>query len=404
MRLSQTPWLSLFAVALLPSCGDRTELEVGPCPIEGSFSCVAPAADPCGAPILVQSACDATTHAYVCPEGAWPYARADARPDACLPFSDPSGPIRWLGGSLVRVPTDDGRCLWIAEEVETQDGTRLRNVAFAPDRKAPFATCPTAASIVGPTPASIVALDGGDDPSLYVQIASSLRFGGRTQVVYRLFRADATATFGVTLLGGGLGHWDPASQRIVVPGPGTLPFSTALGLGDAALVTPTDAYVWGCSKPNGLTNGCLVARFDAGFSMQLFGGSAGWLAGAAPAQAATVFDAGPWISSVVPDPAGGSGLLHVFAIGFGGTLESHTAPLPEGPWTSGPTLATCALPPGDGMSFCAGPVVHEELSDPTRPGEIVVSHGLGSTADDQTARLQADPQAYWTRLVWLDAP
>jgi hypothetical protein len=48
----------------------------------------------------------------------------------------------------------------------------------------------------------------------------------------------------------------------------------------------------------------------------------------------------------------------------------------------------------------AGPVAHEELADPTRPAEVVVSYGVGTVAPDATARLAAHPAAYWTRLVW----
>jgi hypothetical protein len=346
--------------------------------------------------------CDEATHAYECPAGAWPYARADASPSTCLPFSDSTGGVLWVGGSLVRVATDDGRCLWIAEDVQTSGG-RLRNVGFVPDRTAPFGSCPSAASFASGSPAPVVTMEGGDDPNILVQIASSFRFAGKTHVLYRLFAIDPNAVFGVTLLGGGLGHWDASSQRVVVQGPSAIAFSTGLGLGDAALVTKDFAFVWGCPKANGLTDDCIVTRFDREASMQLFSGS-GWIGSQNGSDGATVFDAGPWVSSVVAGAASAGNLLHVYSISFSSTLESHVGAVPEGPWTAGPTLAACDLAASDDKAFCAGPVVHEELVDPTRPGELPVSYGVGTTATDQSILMVKHPKDYWSRLVWVAAP
>jgi hypothetical protein len=321
----------------------------------------------------------------------------------CLPFSEPAGPIRSLGGFLVRVPTDDHRCLWIGEQVTTSAGA-FRNIAFEPDRQAPFGACPTKASLVGGVAASIVHVDSGDDPSILVQIASAYRFAGSTKVLYRLFKVDPAAIYGATELGSGIGRWDATTQRIVVPGPSALPFSEDLGLGDAAFTTAGYAYIWGCAKPGPeLLRGCLVARIGMGNSLSLFTSSGTWVAGAQAGDAATVFDAGPWISSVVPDPTSG-GLLHVYASDFGGDLRTDVGSAPEGPWAPAATLGPCALPSDDPQAFCAGPVVHSELQDPTRPGEVAVSYGVASTATDADARVAANPAAYWTHLAWRSAP
>jgi hypothetical protein len=404
MKRRALPSLLLLLPALSPACGSRSELDGGPCDqAPGPSTCVAPGADPCGPPVIAAPVCDAAAHVYVCPEGARPYARAPAAAGACNPFSDPAGPIASIGGSLVRVPTDDGRCLWVAEDVGLKDGTQLRNVAFAPDLTAPFGTCPTAVTAVGGTPAPIAHMEGGDLPNYFVQLAAPFRSGGQTRIVYRLFIADANATFGVTLLGGGLARWDQGSQTIVVPGPQDLAFPTSLDLGDAALVTPGFTYLYGCPQPNGLTPGCVVTRMDAQGGLTLFTGGSNWIQSQDGTQGAPVFHDGPWIASVVPDALSG-GLLHVYIGGFGSALQTDTATAPEGPWTPSSSIGACALPGGDMNAFCAGPVVHEELADPTRPGEVVVSYGVGTTATNQDALTSADPLGYWTKLAWLSAP
>jgi hypothetical protein len=214
---------------------------------------------------------------------------------------------------------------------------------------------------------------------------------------------DPSAGFGVDELGSGLGRWDPTMQRLVVPGPGSLLWTPRLDLGDASLVVGGTPYVWGChGPPHFLTNSCDLARLDGSGVAQLFAGSNGWVASDEVARAATVFDSGPWISSIAPSASGG--FAHVYAVGFGSTLETHLAPAVTGPWTSGPTLTACDLPATDAHSFCAGPVVHEELSDPTRPGEQAVTYGVGTTAPDQAALVAAHPEAYWTRLVRASGP
>lgn len=345
------------------------------------------AAGPCEPATVVAATCDG--RAWRCPSGTREHARLSAA-STCLPFFEPGGPIRALEGSLVRVPTAD-RCLWIGETVETSAGS-LRNVAFEVDPTAPYGTCPARATFRAE---SVVELDGGADPELQVQITGAQRLAGVTRVTYRLFRLDPSAGFGVRELGTGIGRFDEARQRIVVsPRPR---FAPDLDLGDASFVSDR-LYVYGCPPPiDFLTEGCVVARFDARDDMELFAGGGKWIESARGRDGAEVFRAGPWISAIARD---GDRLVHLYSVGFGSTLATHFASAPEGPWTDGPELARCALPEDDPKAFCAGPVVHEELVDPTR-SEWVVSYGVGTTASDGAARRAARPEAYWTRLHWI---
>ncbi len=366
------------ALAALSACGARTSLGTGETSSSSGCAslapaCVVAASDPCGASSVAPPSCDASTKRWSCPSVSRVYERATDAPSVCLPFHDDALSV---GGSIVRVPTDDGRCLWIAEDVRWSDGTSARNVAFTIDPSAPFGTCPSK-SATPPTP--IVTL-AGDDPSILVQINQGYRLAGRTHVLYRLFKLDSSSAFGVTDIGGGVAHWDAQSQRIVVPPPTELAWGTDLDLGDAFLVQNDTALVWGCpGPPHFLTEGCLLRQLDGNDSIAQVSSQS--------------FDSGPWLSSVI---ATTSGLLHVYAVGFGSDLQTHTATSTSGPWSPGGDLAHCDLPSADPKAFCAGPVVHEEIDDPTRPGEWVVSYGIGSTGVRTS-----NPDDYWTRLVWV---
>lgn len=401
--------LGFVACALaLSGCGARTLLEHDACEralVEASdLECVAPQEDACAMPELVAPVCDATTKRVACPTGSRPLVRV--APDAassCLPFSDPDGPIAALGSSLVRVPTDDGRCLWIAEDVRTTNGEDLRNVAFETDPSLPFGTCPTEARLASHGLASAVTVEGPEDPSVLVQISSAFRKDGATRVLYRLFQLDASAPFGVANLGSGVGRWDASTQRIVVSPPTELAFSVEENIGDAALVEGGLVYVYGCPYEDGLTNQCLVMRVpEDAADWRVFSSTNGWVVPVDAELASPIFSSGPWVSTVAR--RGAARLLHLYAIGFGRTLETSSAQNPEGPWTNGPTLAGCDLPSDDADAFCAGPVVHDELTDPTRPTEAWVSYGVGTTAPDQAERRAANPRAYWTRLARVSLP
>jgi hypothetical protein len=391
----------LASLILLLGCGARTELSGG-APAMACESipppCIAPnATDPCGEGSVVTAVCDASTHTWSCPSGSRVYARAPEPSAVCRPFL--GAPIKSIGpwglSAMTRVPTDDGRCLWIADSATLLDGTTARNVAFQPDPTAPFGTCPSS-TLTPPTP--IVTVASGDDPSILVQIDGGYRLAGKTHVLYRVFRQDSTATFGAVEVGGGVGRWDQSTQRIVIPTvKAPFPWGLDLDLGDASLIA-TDgahAFVWGCARPGMfLEQGCELARLDTLDAVELLSPKGMWLPTTDATQGAILFGAGSWTSSVVGQ---GNALRHIYISDFGNKLQSDAASNTTGPWTKGADLAACDLPLGhDPKSFCAGPIVHGELSDPTRPGELAVTYGVGSSA----AMPPGSAQDYWTRLVW----
>lgn len=298
---------------------------------------------------------------------------------------------------MTQVPTDDGRCLWIADSAQLSNGTMARNVAFEPDVTAPFGTCPSE-SVSPPTP--IVTVEGGDDPSILVQINGGYRLGETTHVLYRIFKLDSNAIFGAVEVGGGVAHWDPNTKQIVVPSPANpFPWGLDLDLGDAQLVSSdgVHAFVWGCAGPSeNLTQGCNLARLDESDDVELFSNSATWIPSVDASQGAILFRSGTWNSSVVENA---NQLRHVYAIDFGSTIQSDVASDATGPWTSGATLATCDLPSDDPKAFCAGPTVHGALSDPTRPGELAITYGVGSSSLSGPPT-NTTPEDYWPRLIW----
>ncbi len=387
------------------ACGARTPLRDDPAPRASTVCagaapvCVARPGDPCGAAVQVPPECDEAAAIWRCPAGAWRHARAPESTTVCLPFRDASGTVASLGGSLARVPMEDGRCLWIAEDVALAGGARMRNVAMELDPRAPFGGCPPV-HFAGGYATGAVVVDGSTDPELSVQITGGVRVGNVTRVAYRLFQADATAGFGVRELGTGLGRWDPTMQRIVVSSTPT--WDPTLDLGDAAWSDGDTAYVWGCpGVPAMLAERCVLSRVDAAGAMELYAGAGRWVASVRAADAVAAFEAGPWVSSVFRSAAG---FAHVYALGFATSLGRHTAPSVEGPWTADARLADCDLPRDDAHAFCAGPVVHTERIDPLRPQEFPVTYGVGTVASDGAARAAANPAAYWSRLHLVAAP
>jgi hypothetical protein len=224
---------------------------------------------------------------------------------------------------------------------------------------------------------------------------------GTARVIYRMFRADPSAVYGVTELGTGLGRWDASREQIVVPGPDALRWTSDVDLGDAHYTDGASEYIWGCPRGGGfLIEGCVVGRLDASDASVLWGGAGpGWLPVAQSAGAVSVVDSGRWIASVVPDTTPGR-LLHLYVGDFGNSIQTHVAPAPEGPWTDGSSTWACALPSDDPHATCSGPVVHEKLTDPLHPRELVVSYGVGTTATGSQPS-STQPDAYWSRLAWL---
>jgi hypothetical protein len=315
-----------------------------------------------------------------------------------LPFIHDRGLARvegWGLGGISRVPTDDGRCLWIAESATLSDGTSARNVAFEVDRTAPFGTCPEE-SISSPTP--IVIIEGGDDGTFLVQIDGGYTIGGSTSVIYRLFKRDPSATFGVTHVGGGVARWDAVTGRIVVPSTSKpLAWGTDLSLGDSMMPAGdgAHAYVWGCNISGPfLLQGCVLARLDARATVEIYSKSGKFIPSTRASDGAVVFDSGTWTSSVAPVPGG---FQHVYIGDFGNALQTQQAASPLGPWSDGPGRGACDLPAADPKAFCAGPIVQTDIIDPTRPGELPITYGVGTTGSQVGA-----PEGYWPRLVWSE--
>jgi hypothetical protein len=382
----------------LAACGGRTPLSqrgdggVVACATEAPL-CVTTGEDPCG--VARQAAvCDNSTKTWSCPSGA--INRAPNPTGLCRPFHD--GTLTSLSGSIVRVPTNDGRCYWIGEDAIKSGGTHLRNVAFDMTDDALKGSCPQKPGIVG----EVVQLDEPNPQSFLVQLLGGTRFAGDVRVVYRLFKVDPNAPFGALELGGGFAHWDSKNEKILVPAASKLRWGPDLSLGDATMAKDGFLYVWGCPPPiEFLTEKCLMARFDASEQMELLQVDTTWSKGTAQASAARLFDAGPWLGSVVPRPGG---FLHAYVVGFGSDIQAHASTALEGPWSQTTNLHHCDLPAGDPKAFCAGPVVHEEMANPAAPSGLVITYGVGTTAPN-AAQLQATrPDDYWPRLVWVTTP
>ncbi len=310
-----------------------------------------------------------------------------------------------LGGSLVRVPIDGGRCLWVADDVLSSSGAEIHDAGFIVDPDWAYGECPQTPTFPSGTLASVVTITGTEDPALLVQIDPGFVFGGETRVPYRLFRRDPSAVFGAVELGGGVGTWDASAQKIVVAGPSSLAWQPGEDLGDASLVVGGVPYIWGCHGGPPLIIPCDLGRLDADGALELLARGGAWVSSTDTAQALTMFDSGPWISSVISTPDGSStSFLHVYASSFGSTLETHTSAAVAGPWSSGPTLAACDLSGAGPKAFCAGPVVHTELADPTRPHELVISYQVGTTARRPAPVLGTLADADGSRLVWVSRP
>jgi hypothetical protein len=198
-------------------------------------------------------------------------------------------------------------------------------------------------------------------------------------------------------MGGGVARWDAASGRIVIPSP-SKPFrwGNDLDLGDAMLTAAdgTHAYVWGCSggPKDAFVQDCRLARLDANDDVELYGKGGTFIASVRASDGPVAFVAGSWNSSVVAIP---SGFRHVYIGDFGNRLVSQEAASPLGPWSDGPDLGPCDLP-SDDTAFCAGPIVHTEIADPTRPGELPITYAVGVAPNKKSG-----PDAeYGPRMVW----
>jgi hypothetical protein len=329
---------------------------------------------PCAPRALVAAVCE--EEVWRCPAGAAPYAPPWAD-DVCLPLAG-AGPtmVDGVHDAPVALPLGD-RCVWA---VPSEDGTALGVMDVGPSCAA-----------LGPLAPLEVAAAAGFD---YLAVQQALELPGGPAALVRGWRFDALAPFGVRAVGAGIAPIDGAGLGSPLP----WLFGEDTDLGDAAVLDGGFVYAYGCpGAPRWLVEDCVVgrapverAREPAAWSIL---GDGGWGAGAP----VVVFGSGPHRGPVLADPRGG--FVHVYAAGFGGSVEIARSGRPEGPWSGPTTLLACELPAADPNSYCAGPIVHLELFDPLRPDEIVVSYAIGTTAPDGPARRAADPLAYWPRMV-----
>jgi hypothetical protein len=354
------------------------------------------APDACSLHETVAAECDPVTLELRCPAGARERVAALTDPELCLPFSELDG-IRRLAAAPVRVPTEEG-CLWIFSEVELASGATIENAGVLVDPALPFGACPRAGRVRAEGLTNLVEVSSGTAAPI-VQLTGSYRLGGETRVVFRDFVFDPGGGFGVRNVGSGIGRWDEARWRVIVPGVESLSWPPEIDLGDAVLGGAAHAFIYGCpGPPDFLTEDCILGRVGASGEAELWMGDR-W--SAEPGEASLVFQAGPWRSSVVRMRDGR--YLHVFTVGFGTNLEAHVAPAPEGPWTSIGILAACDLPDDPG-AYCAGAVIHEELADPFVPGTIAVSYSVGSTTPGWAELARETPRDYWPRLARVRVP
>jgi hypothetical protein len=330
---------------------------------------------PCAPLALTPAVC--VDDRWRCAEGSAPLVEPPWRDGLCLPLVDRL-PLMSDGVNESPVPVPiDGVCSWV---FPTRDGTELAYVPVT-------SSCDTL-----PDPTRLPVTGEGFD---YLAVQGSLVVGDETLVLTRGWSFDGGAPFGVRSEGVGFARL--VGRELVMRSAWL--FGEDLDLGDGALVDGDFVYAFGCpGTPSWVEEDCIVGRApldrmgEASSWATL--GSGGWGEG----DPARVFGAGPHRSAIVRDPRG-AGFLHVYAVGFGTSLEVTRAPRPEGPWSAPTRLTDCDLPRDDVESYCAGPTVHLELYDPTHPNEIVVGYSVGSTAWDGEDRRTVDPSAYWPRLV-----
>ena len=382
------------------SCGARSQLYVDE--NEAALGCMSSAPTCivrpqfCEPPATVAAVCDAASEQWSCPSGSSDYRRV-VQPSPCLPFVNQWG-ISTINGwglsGFSRIPTDDGRCLWVADSVTFVDGSTQRNVAFEADPDLPFGACP---EVSVAQPRAITFTVGGVASSLYIEVNGGYRLGGATHVLYRAFQYDPTSAVGIAELGGGIAAFDTANLRLTIPGPDVLgPWGLDLDLGDAHYPEGDGAHelVFGCGSPGGyLSHGCKVARVAADDSLELLSQSSNWIASVRASDGVTVFDSGTWQSSIARKP---DGFEHIYVVDYGSSIYAQSASSLLGPWTQASGYGRCDLPASDSRAFCAGPIVNFDLMDPTLPGELPVSYAVGTAGTPTGAAY-----SYWPRLVWL---
>ncbi len=353
----------------------REDVESAGCPTVSPF-CVTQA-HPCDAKVLVPAVCEIDQ--WHCPEGIRVFQQpwSDTR---CLPLFGVTNTVLSDGVHEGPVPVSMGdRCAWVFPSNSETSSLIAVDVG-------------SSCASLGPVHSVAPRTTQTD----YFAIQAAFQVGSHVRVLQRGWRFDATVPLGVRSIGVGFGV---ATADAI--GTTAWTFETeAEDLGDAAVVHDGFLYAYGCpGTPTWLVEDCIVGRapldsIDIASRWRVLGRD-GWGEG----EHVRVFGSGPHRGSVVHDPRGG--FLHTFIAGFGASIEMNAATQPEGPWSEARTLAACELPSDDSHAYCAGPVVHLELFDPTRPNEIYVGYSVGSTATDSEERRRRNPQAYWPRVVRL---
>jgi hypothetical protein len=324
---------------------------------------------------LVAPSCEGDT--WVCPAGTQRYD-APWREQTCLPLMvQGDGRSNVIDEAPLSVPID-GVCTWVfpaGSDPKILSAVPVGNSCTSLGQPFALTTAPAASD--------------------YLSLqASFFDAQNRVRVLARGWTFDANITFGVRSDGVGLGLVPGHAIQVATP----WLFDNTLDLGDAALVETGFLYAYGCpGAPQWLEEDCNVgraplARIDESSAWSVLG-EGGWGVG----KPLRVFGSGPHRGPVVHDPRGG--FLHVYAIGFGSTVELTHADRPEGPWGEAKELVKCQLPVEDPGAYCAGPVVYLELFDPTQPSELVVGYSVGTTSADGEQRKKANPAAYWPRVV-----
>jgi hypothetical protein len=219
----------------------------------------------------------------------------------------------------------------------------------------------------------------------------------RVRLQARAWTFDPQRAFGVRI--DGVGFAVVQAHAVTTQ----LIFDDALDLGDAAVIDGGFLYAYGCpGAPHELEEDCIVGRAPLAQIDQreawVLWGEQGWGRGTPK----RVFGAGPHRGAVVHDPAGG--FMHVYAIGFGSTIQLSHADRPEGPWSEDVELVRCELPRRDAHAYCAGPVVYLELYDPNQPDSIAIGYSIGTVAADGAALRSAHPSDYAPRIVRVRRP
>ncbi|MBI5502533.1 MAG: DUF4185 domain-containing protein [Deltaproteobacteria bacterium] len=378
--------------------------ETATCSGVADFHCVKRESGACSALVEVPPECDLGELVWRCPTASRVYRTATPEAD-CLPFHSPGGPLARLGSGGITLETGDGRCLWILGDGVAPDGTVISHPAAVVPDDLPLGACPPGGSFLGGEhPVSVVDLADLGEGSLFSP-GDSVRQGGRSWIFGRHWVLDAASTFGVRKVGTKLGWFDDGADHVRFLE--DYLWMADADFGDSALVVDDVPYVYGCyGEPHDLGYDCHLARADRGpveqvSSYRYFAGAGGWSADAA--ESVVVFQGGPHRSSVRYLPGRGR-YVHVSIEGFGDHIDVSLSDRPDGPWSAPAALIGCRLPSDDPDALCGYPMLHPELSDPLAPSDIVVSYDVSTLAPDAEERRQANPDAYWPRLVRVTLP